>query len=303
MDLIPIKKSHITFYNRFELYHISKEGEPLLYKKAEKKLDQEMLDRNQYPEFYIKKEDEARVIKDLQKVLNIRLFKAISSKGLSVIREAIYMIIEEALAGPVDISLGRLPETIEIILTGAKAKTGLLESLVSINKKSSKVVDHSINVFSLTAQYCFFKSFPVEQAKNLCLCALLHDIGITQIDHGLFESRNRLTDEQFVTYQTHPVKGYKKIKKYKDFDASVAQTVLEHHERLDGQGYPNKLKDICFEAQVIGLVDSYEALKYHEKNFRNHLRAYEALQIIKKDVVDGKYNREVFVDLCSCLIK
>ena len=54
-DLIPVKKSHIRLYNDFPLYYISKEGNALLYKTEDKKLDGDMLDRNQYPQFFIKK--------------------------------------------------------------------------------------------------------------------------------------------------------------------------------------------------------------------------------------------------------
>ena len=68
-DLIPIKKSHITFYDKFPIYHLSKDGEALLFKKA----DKEMLDRNQYPQFFIRKEDEGTVVKKLQAVLNMNL--------------------------------------------------------------------------------------------------------------------------------------------------------------------------------------------------------------------------------------
>ncbi len=302
-DLVPIKKSHLTFYNHFSLYYISKNGDPILYKKPEKKLEKKMLDRNQYPQFFIKKEDEAQVVKQLQEVLNIKLAKAISSKGLKNIRESVCIVVEEALADPIDASLPALPETIEIILMGAKKKSGLLESLSSIKRNSTKIVDHTVNVLALTAQYCFFKKLSDDQVKKYCLAALLHDVGLAQMDKQLVETGEKLTDIEFSMYKTHTPKGYKELRKYADFDAVIGRTAFEHHERLDGSGYPSKTKDICFEAQLIGLIDSYEALKYQDKTFRKPLKSFEALQIIKKDVVTGKYNKDIFKDLCSCLIK
>lgn len=303
MDLVPIKISHITYYNNFSLYYISKNGDPLLYKKPEKKLDKKMLDRNQYPQFYIKKDDEIQVVQALQKVLNIQLAKTISSKGLKAVRESVCHIVEEALSNPLDASLPTLPETIEIILMGAKKNSGLLESLASINKTSSKIVDHTVNVLSITAQYCFFKDYDDDRVKTMSLAALLHDVGLSKIEKELVETSDKLTDKEFAVYKTHPKKGFNDIRKHPDFDEVIARTALEHHERLDGQGYPGNITDICFEAQVVGLIDSYEALKYQEKSFRQSLTPYDALQIIKDDVVKGKYNKEVFVDLCSCLIK
>lgn len=303
MDLVPIKKSHITYYNQFSLYYITKSGEALLYKKPEKKLDKEMLNRSQYPQFYIKKEDEYQVVSKLQKVLNMDLAKAIASKGLTKVRKAVSFAVEEALSSPIDASLPALPETIEIVLMGAKKHSGMLEALTSIKDNSSKLVDHTINVLSLTAQYCFFKEYPDEQIKRLCLCALLHDVGMAKLDTELVESVDKLTDKQFLAYKKHTKKGYKELLKFADFDACVAEVARDHHERLDGNGYPNRTKEICFEAQVIGLIDSYEALKYQDKNFRKSLKPFEALQIIKEDVVKEKYSKAVFRDLCSCLIK
>ncbi len=302
-DLIPVKKSHIQFYNNFDLYHISKEGEPLLYKAADKKLDGEMLDRNQYPQFFIKKKDEAQIIKQLLKVLNLKLAKAISSKGIKTVKQTIGKIMEEALEGPLGISLSSLPETIEILLFGAKKNPDLLDALASMNAKSPVIIEHSINVLALTMQYAFFKELDDDRVKNLALCALLHDIGMTKIGKELIETKDALTDKQFAEYQSHTIRGYREMDLFPSFDKSVALTALEHHERLDGSGYPNRLKNISQEARIIGLIDSYEPLKYREKNFRKALTPYDALQIIKKDVVLGKYSKQMFKDLCSCLIK
>lgn len=302
-DLIPIKKSHISYYNNYPLYYLSKDGEALLYKKPEQQLDQSMLDRSQYPQFYILKEDEAKVVKKLQKVLNMKLVKDLASKGIDAVRKTLCTIVDEALSGPIDASLPTLPETIEILLVNAKKNTGLLESLVSINDKSSKIVDHSINVMSITAQYCFFKEFDDEETKKMSLCALLHDIGLIEIEQELVETPERLTDEEFKKYKTHPKNGFDVLKSHIALDESIKRTALEHHERLDGSGYAKGITDISFEARVVGLIDSYEALKYQDKSFRKSLKPFAALGIIKEDVVKGKYDKTVFIDLCSCLIK
>jgi HD-GYP domain-containing protein (c-di-GMP phosphodiesterase class II) len=303
LDLIPIKKSHITFYNNFPLYYYSKDGEPLLYKNADKKLDGAILDRNQYPEFFISKEDESSIVKQLMSVLNIKLARAISSKGISAVKQCICQILEEALNGPFKDSLISLPETIEILLFDGKKKPELLMALTSMNSNSSRIIEHSINVLALTAQYCFYKNYSDNDLKRFCLCALLHDIGTSHIDKKILETDEVLTEEEFKILKTHTIIGYKDIKSLSVFDDSIAITALDHHELLDGTGYPNGKKKLSFEAQVIGLIDSYEPLKYRGKTFRQALEPFNALQIIKKDVMQGKYNKTVFVDLCSCLIK
>ena len=302
-DLIPIKKSHIFFYNQFPLYYISDSGEPVLYKKAGKKLDMDKLENNLYPRFFIRKEDEDLVYKKLLSVLNMRLAEAISSKGVKAVKACLCQVIQEALEAPLESSLEKIPETIEIFFFGAKKNDELLDALASINNHSPKIIDHSVNVLTIAIQYCFYKKYPDEKIKRFGLCALLHDLGFRRLDKRLVETDEYLTDEEFVIYKIHTVTGYKDMQSYTSFDKSVALTALEHHERLDGSGYPHGRKNISFEAQVIGIIDSYEPLRYRNKNFRKALLPYEALEILKKDVLHGKYNKQVFVDLCSCLVK
>lgn len=302
-ELIPIKKSHIMLYNDFSLYYISKDGEPLLYKATDKKLDREMLEKNQYPQFFISKDDEASILKKLQSVLNIKLAKAISSKGVKAIKQGLCQIVEEALQGPLEISLFSLPETIEILFYGVKKNSDLLHAIAAMNSNSTKIIEHSVNVLALTSQYCFFKKYSDDEIKRFALCALLHDIGTSHIDKNIIETDEKLTDKEYAILKTHTIKGYRDMRLYPSFDKSISLTILEHHELLDGSGYPNGIKNISFEAQVIGLIDSYEPLKYRNKKFRAVLEPYDALQIIKTDVLQGKYNKQVFVDLCSCLIK
>jgi len=303
LDLIEIKKSQIRFCTKFPIYYISKEGEPVLYKPAEKQLDATILPRNQHSHLFIRKEDEESIIELLMSIMNATLAKAISEKGLSSIKHAFSQIVEEALNSPIEASLKALPETIDILFDNTKRNPELLKSLTSINNNSSKVIEHSVNVFALTTQYCFFKKYSESEIKKFGLCALLHDIGTSHINKEIVESDAKLSDKEFTQLKTHTTKGYEDIKAKSFFDNSVALTALEHHELLDGSGYPKGIKNISFEAQVIGLIDSYEPLKYRNKTFRKAAEPYEALQIIKNDVRQEKYNKKVFVNLCSCLIK
>lgn len=170
-DLLPIKKSHIIFYHDFPLYYISKEGEPLLYKAAGEKLDQEAIEKNQFSQFFITREDRNSIIKKLQSVLNIGLAKAISEKGVMTIKKCLCQIVEEALQGPIEKTLFAIPETIEILLSGVHRDSDLLHALTAVNSNSHKIVEHSINVLALTLQYCFFKKFSEKNQKLRSLCS------------------------------------------------------------------------------------------------------------------------------------
>ncbi len=303
VNLIPVKRSHIAFYDNFPLYYISKTNEPVLFKKPADKIDSDADGDPPYQTLYIRKEDEATVVQFLMTTLNMQLAKNISSKGIQAIRQSICLILEEALEGPLEITLRTLPETLEILFFEARKTPGFLDALVKINSNSQKVIEHSINVLAITAQYCFFKDLDDDELRKFGLCALLHDVGTARISRKILETNEKLTDEEFEILKTHTTKGYKDIKAHSTFDRAVARTALEHHELLDGSGYPDGMTNISFQAQVIGLIDSYEPLKYRDKSFRKALKPYDALQIIKQEVLQGKYNKQVFIDLCSCLIK
>lgn len=302
-NLIPIKPSHIKLYNNFPLYYLSERGEAVLYKKAEDPVDEESLKGEKSSELFILREDEAVVVKKILSALNRKLVEDISQKGLTTIKQSICRIVEEAIEGPHELSLNALPETLEILFSNSKKSPKLIEALTTIHTNSRKVIEHSVNVLALTTQYCFFKGFSDDEIKRFGLCALLHDVGTSHIDQGIVESDEKLSDTDFKTLKTHTVKGYNDLKSVAEFHDSVGVTALQHHELLDGTGYPKGVTQISFEAQVIGIIDSYEPLKYSSKNFRKSLKPYDALNVIKADVLEGKYNRQVFVDLCACLTK
>ncbi len=302
-NLIPIKPSHIKFYDDLPLYYISDKGEPVLYKKSDVPVGKKLIDSEKQSQFFILRKDEGLVTQNLISALNRKLAEDISSKGIATIKQLICQIVDEALQGPHEASLSLLPETIEIFFCNAKKSPKFLEALASIESKSSRIIEHSVNVLALTMQYCFFKESTNDEIRKLGLCALLHDVGTCHLDKELIETKELLSEEEFKRMKSHTTKGYNDLKSNKAFDKSVALAALEHHELLDGTGYPNGTREPSFESQVIGLIDSYEPLKYNEKSYRKALKAYDALQVLKKDVLKERYNKQVFVDLCSCLTK
>lgn len=92
----------------------------------------------------------------------------------------------------------------------------------------------------------------------------------------------RLSKREYGKVKKHPTYGYK-ILKQAGFSEAIAQIVLQHHERIDGRGYPARLRGqyINPDAQIVGLVDTYEALT-HNRPYRGRFPANEAMQTIIK---------------------
>ena len=266
-------------------------------------MDNDRANNTKHPQLFIDKKDEAQSLKELTEALNMDLAKKVAAGGLKQVKQALCDIVSEALAPDQEKAMESLPQTIEILFGAYGKDHGTMELLSRIACNSSAMEMHTVNVTALTLQHCFFHEFPPADASRLALCALLHDVGSSKLDINLIEKDKRLTDKEYKTFTTHAELGHDMIILNTEFDISVATVALEHHERLDGSGYPYNSRQISKDSQLIGLIDSYEHLTYRSKSFRNAKKPFDTLQIIKKEVIDGKFSKDIFKNFASCLIK
>jgi response regulator RpfG family c-di-GMP phosphodiesterase len=96
------------------------------------------------------------------------------------------------------------------------------------------------------------------------LGAIVHDIGKLSIPVELLVIPRQLTDIEFALIKTHPQNGFDIIKEI-NFPWPIDKIILQHHERIDGSGYPNQLKgdEICLEARIVAVADVVEAMSSH----------------------------------------
>jgi PAS domain S-box-containing protein len=135
-----------------------------------------------------------------------------------------------------------------------------------------------------------------EQITGLRIAGSLHDIGKMQVPAEILSKPGRLTELEFGIIKTHPQAGYD-VLKLVEFPWPVAQIVLQHHERLDGSGYPSGLsgKDIIIEARILAVADVVEAMASH-RPYRPAVGVDKALEeIFQKSGI--LYDADV-VDAC-----
>ena len=94
--------------------------------------------------------------------------------------------------------------------------------------------------------------------SNLAIAALFHDIGMLKISRDLLEKIEPLTDGEISIIRSHPTIGYKLLREV-NYSAIISSGALQHHERIDGKGYPNKLSQdkITDVAKIISVADAY----------------------------------------------
>ncbi len=300
-EYIALRRSQIVHCQSISFFCLSEKGEGVLYKGAGEKLDESKYSEAKKLKLFIHKDDKSTATKELQKSLNIKLAKTIATEGVGKVRKVLRDIIEEALTGSLDDTYEALPETIEIMFYGYSKNSQLLEALTKISSNSTISIEHTINVLALTMIYCFGNDVPINATKKLGISAILHDIGCTMINNKILDTEYKLSDNDFQIFKTHPLKGHDIIKQSTRFDKVMSQVALEHHERLDGSGYPRGITDISFESQLIGLIDSYEPLTYRDKIFRKAQAPFGSLKVLKEEVVAQKFSKDIFKNFCSCL--
>jgi len=140
-----------------------------------------------------------------------------------------------------------------------------------------------------------------DHIEGLRLAAEIHDLGKIRIPAEILVKPSRLSDLEFMMIQTHPEAGYEILKDI-DFPWPIAEMIQQHHEKLDGSGYPRGLKgdEILLEAQILSVADIVESMSSH-RPYRAALGVEAALEEIQKDR-ETKLSPKV-VDACIALFK
>ena len=123
---------------------------------------------------------------------------------------------------------------------------------------------HERRVGELAAAIAIEMGLSEEETNGLRIIGLLHDIGKISLPAEILSKPSRLTPLEYEMVKLHPQLGYD-ILKAVDFPWPVAQTVLQHHERFDGSGYPQGLngEEIVLQARIIAVADTVEAMASH----------------------------------------
>jgi HD-GYP domain-containing protein (c-di-GMP phosphodiesterase class II) len=168
-----------------------------------------------------------------------------------------------------------------------KERRTILNSIMQIVKiieaKDVYTAGHSMRV----ADYCEkiarglrLNEYDIEVVKNL---ANLHDIGKIQIDLAILNKTTKLSSKDWAEMRKHPVISYEVVKQI-DFLKDKATSILYHHERIDGKGYPfgKKDEDIPFFARILCVADSYDAMTT-DRPYRTALTYEQSLAELEKN--------------------
>jgi putative nucleotidyltransferase with HDIG domain len=199
---------------------------------------------------------------------------------------------------PIDIAI---PEAFtKNLVSSINRNPNALMCMTKIREKDTYLLEHSLNVAILLANFGTHLGLNEEQIQELALSGFLHDIGKIKIPDEILHKPGRLNDQEMTIMKDHVYYGTKVLIEMGMPD-SIVETIGQHHERLDGYGYPEGLRgnEISTFGRMIAIVDTYDAITA-DRCYKVGMSSKKALQILLQDAPE-KYDEGFVTQFVQCI--
>ncbi len=220
------------------------------------------------------------------------------------VREGAKLLIEDLAENPrseklINDSKKTVSDLTQVVLDDPNSFRGLME----INSYDYYTFTHSVNVATLSIALAISVGVTKEEGlHDLGLGALLHDLGKTKINDKLINKPGKLTAAEYKTVTHHVTLGYEMLKENRSIPERAFHPLLEHHEKLSGKGYPNKLAadEIHLLGRITAIIDIYDALTT-QRAYKKAFTPFDALSLLSKNEKD--YDKNIFTQFVQLIHK
>ncbi len=236
------------------------------------------------------------------KLVPDELREAVNDDGLApekkaaIVYKSSLTIMQRLLEEPAAENIRAAKEGIAQIVDLIISDDATSKNLLTITSYDFYTYTHSVNVgvLSVLLSKMLFRESHAHDMYELGAGFFLHDIGKVRIDPAILNKPGRLTDEEMMKMKAHPYQGYKILKETKQLTEECRIIAMQHHERDDGTGYPNRLKghDIHIYGRICCIADVYDALTA-ERPYKQRLKPFEALKLMKDQMINH-FHKELF---------
>lgn len=178
----------------------------------------------------------------------------------------------------------------------------ILSQMRLLNKKDDYTFNHSMAVSILSISLGKWANYTKEQIFDLAIAGLFHDLGKLKVPDEIINKPGKLTTEEYEIIKKHSFYSYEILLKTQKFSRDILLGVLHHHEKMNGSGYPNKLKaeSIHEYAKIITICDIYHALVSQRiyKDKENPLKVADYIKDESFDSLDP-YLSHIFLNNIS----
>ncbi|WP_096156771.1 MULTISPECIES: HD-GYP domain-containing protein [Bacillus] len=180
-----------------------------------------------------------------------------------------------------DQSTKQLKDLIQLLLSDMKGNNEVSTLLTDVFVHDNYVFTHSLNVTIYALSIGLKLGLPQKDLEILGLGGILHDVGKMLVPLEVLNKPGKLTSEEFVEMKSHTTKGFDLIRKMHTVPLLVAHCAFQHHERLNGSGYPRgiKEKDIHLFGKILAVADVFDAVTSH-RVYRDAMLPHEGLEIL-----------------------
>ncbi|HPO15688.1 MAG TPA: HD domain-containing protein [Candidatus Hydrogenedentes bacterium] len=226
----------------------------------------------------------------------------------TILYDSAQAVVEEVLAQPpTRETIDRGKEVVQQTINFMTAEDFMIEHLLRAISCDYYLYTHSVNVVA----YSVALAMRTGQRNSAMLReiangALLHDVGKRALNAALLNKTTALSAEEWERMKTHPFEGHRMLREFGAIGEIALDIVLHHHEKLDGTGYPEGLKNDAISpfVRMVSIADIFDALtteRYHQKPHNT----FEALKIMQRDMRSelDKDLLRAFVDVMAARLK
>ena len=166
--------------------------------------------------------------------------------------------------------------------------------------KEKETYAHSIRVSKYSTKLAIKLGFNDEEVSVIWLAGLLHDLGKLLVPNDILLGSTKLTTEDTLIIKKHPIDGVNYLREFTS--EKICLGALEHHERLDGKGYPYGIKNISLIGRIIAIADTFDAMTSNRR-YQNNLSFSEALDKMKSLAEEDFYDRELLKQFTEVILE
>ncbi len=224
-----------------------------------------------------------------------------------IIREEVRIVCKEKVKNVLEkhiykdnVGLSEIGDTAEKIIDDILNKEEVIEKVFEIRERSADIYDHCISVCALSILTALKMNLPHNIVNDIGIGSLIHDLGLRYISVPYVnQSLDVLSPDNLFEYKKHTVYGFSSVEKEGWMSDVAKKILLFHHERLDGSGFPLKLRNISIENRIVSVCDTFDELICGIGCKR--VKVQEAIEYLKtyKDIYfDGKVI-DIFLDFIA----
>jgi len=263
--------------------------------------DRERLLANGVQSIFIRVADRRQYRRELEQ--RLQGFVADPSVSLdqasSVAYEAAVGLVEEVLA---EFDLQAHKERLENVSRSVVAlvlrEQGAFSHLYAASKHDFCTATHMVNVATWMVPLASFMGCQdIERLSAICKAGLVHDIGKVHIPDTLLNKKEELSEDEWALIRRHPADGRRDLQEAGETDELVLEVTSQHHERLDGSGYPLGLKgdQINAVSSLCSVIDSFDAMTGVRPYMQNPLSVSRALNLLSQGATEQRYDPQIVI--------